>query len=135
MKYSKQFYKHNLSRQVLAEKIKLFKGLKVAVIGDMVADNYVFGHTFRISREAPVLILKHRNTKVIPGGAANSAANLASLGADVTPIGLLGNDEMGRLLSSGLNNYGISRLLSIPLFLKHGSWQVHQIRQASRLCV
>lgn len=108
MKYSEEKFNHLFSRQELSEKVGLFKGLNVAVIGDMVADNYIYGRTFRISREAPVLILKHQKSTVIPGGAANSAANLASLGANVQALGLLGEDAMGDALVKGLSAAGVS---------------------------
>jgi len=64
----------------------------------MVADEFVFGEISRVSREAPVLILKHRERTVVPGGAANAANNLADLGVNVLPVGIVGDDEPGRLL-------------------------------------
>jgi rfaE bifunctional protein kinase chain/domain len=63
-----------------------------------VADEFVFGEISRVSREAPVLILKHRDRTVVPGGAANAANNLADLGVNVLPVGIVGDDEAGRLL-------------------------------------
>src|SRR5215510_15698292 len=70
----------------------------VTVLGDMVADEFVFGEISRVSREAPVLILKHRERSVVPGGAANAVYNLAELGVSVLPVGVVGDDEPGRLL-------------------------------------
>jgi rfaE bifunctional protein kinase chain/domain len=64
----------------------------------LVADEFVFGEISRVSREAPVLILKHRDRKVVPGGAANAICNLADLGVTVLPVGVVGDDEAGRLL-------------------------------------
>jgi rfaE bifunctional protein kinase chain/domain len=58
----------------------------------------VFGEISRVSREAPVLILKHRDRKVVPGGAANAICNLADLGVTVLPVGVVGEDEAGKLL-------------------------------------
>ena len=58
-----------------------FRGLKIAVIGDMVADQYVFTEPMRLSREAPVLVVRHQVTRMIPGGAANALNNLHALGA------------------------------------------------------
>jgi rfaE bifunctional protein kinase chain/domain len=63
-----------------------------------VADEFVFGEISRVSREAPVLILKHRERTVLPGGAANAANNLADLGVNVLPVGIVGDDEPGRML-------------------------------------
>jgi rfaE bifunctional protein kinase chain/domain len=70
----------------------------VTVLGDMVADEFVFGEISRVSREAPVLILRHRERNVVPGGGANAVNNLADLGVNVLPVGIVGNDEPGRLL-------------------------------------
>lgn len=72
---------------------------RVLVIGDLVADRYIFGRTDRISREAPVLIVRHEREEVRLGGAANAAWNAAVLGAQVTLLGVLGEDEMGAALA------------------------------------
>lgn len=78
--------------------VESFPRITVTVLGDMVADEFVFGEISRVSREAPVLILRHRERTVIPGGGANAVNNLADLGVNVLPVGILGNDEPGRLL-------------------------------------
>src|SRR6266571_7435939 len=78
--------------------IEAFPRVTVTVLGDMVTDEFVFGEISRVSREAPVLILKHRERTVLPGGAANAANNLADLGVNVLPVGIVGDDEAGRLL-------------------------------------
>jgi D-glycero-beta-D-manno-heptose-7-phosphate kinase len=70
----------------------------ITVLGDLVADEFIFGEISRVSREAPVLILKHRNRSVLPGGGANAVYNLAELGVNVLPVGVVGDDEPGRLL-------------------------------------
>jgi len=70
----------------------------VTVLGDLVADEFIFGEISRVSREAPVLILRHRDRRVVPGGAANAICNLADLGVTVLPVGVVGDDEPGRLL-------------------------------------
>jgi rfaE bifunctional protein kinase chain/domain len=70
----------------------------IALIGDLVADEFVYGEISRVSREAPVLILKHRTRTILPGGGANAANNLAELGATVLPVGIVGDDEAGRHL-------------------------------------
>src|SRR3984885_7707941 len=82
----------------LVKIIEQFSKLTITVLGDLVADEFVFGEISRVSREAPVLILKHRERTVIPGGAANAANNLADLGVNVLPVGIVGDDEPGRLL-------------------------------------
>lgn len=92
--------------------IDRFAGARVAVVGDMLADVYVYGRPYRLSREAPVIVVKHEGEEVIPGGAANTAKNLAALGARVCPIGLLGDDAAGaqvreRLAAAGMDAAGL----------------------------
>ncbi len=82
----------------MQEIVRRFPQTTVTVLGDMVADEFVFGEISRVSREAPVLILKHRKREIVPGGGANAAYNLADLGARVLPVGWVGGDEAGRLL-------------------------------------
>src|SRR3954452_2498361 len=78
--------------------VESFSGLTVAVLADLVADEFVFGEISRVSREAPVLILKHRERTVLPGGGANAIYNLAALGVNVLPVGVVGDDESGKIL-------------------------------------
>src|SRR3954462_7145223 len=78
--------------------VESFPNVTVTVLGDLVADEFVFGEISRVSREAPVLILRHREREVVPGGAANAVYNLADLGVSVLPVGVVGDDEPGRLL-------------------------------------
>src|SRR3954466_8812044 len=78
--------------------VRSFAELSVTAIADLVADEFIFGEIARVSREAPVLILKHRERSVVPGGGANAVMNLASLGINVLPVGVVGNDEPGRML-------------------------------------
>src|SRR5499427_7627749 len=82
----------------LGKIVRDFAKVTVTVIGDLVADEFVFGEISRVSREAPVLILKHRNRTVVPGGGANAINNLADLGVNVLPVGVVGDDEAGRTL-------------------------------------
>src|SRR5215475_14494793 len=82
----------------LQEIIHRFKGKRVVVYGDLVADVFVYGEISRISREAPVLILNHRDTQVVPGGGANAVHNLRTLGANPIPIGVVGDDAEGHRL-------------------------------------
>lgn len=78
--------------------VRSFSDISVTVLADLVADEFVFGEIARVSREAPVLILKHRERRVVPGGGANAIMNLASLGVNVLPVGVVGDDEPGHLL-------------------------------------
>lgn len=84
-----------------------FSRLRVAVVGDLVADHYLYGEPTRLSREAPVLVLRHRREALGAGGAANAARNLASLGARVSVLGLVGRDRAGRELLEQLERDGI----------------------------
>jgi D-glycero-beta-D-manno-heptose-7-phosphate kinase len=90
--------KHLKEAERLRKIVEAFPKITVTVLGDLVADEFVFGEISRVSREAPVLILKHRERTVVPGGAANAANNLADLGVDVLPVGIVGDDEPGRML-------------------------------------
>jgi D-glycero-beta-D-manno-heptose-7-phosphate kinase len=85
-------------RDRLRKIVAAFPRITVTVLGDMVADEFVFGEISRVSREAPVLILRHRERTVVPGGGANAVNNLADLGVNVLPVGVVGNDDAGRLL-------------------------------------
>jgi len=78
--------------------VESFPKITVTVVGDLVADEFVFGEISRVSREAPVLILNHRERTVVPGGGANAVYNLADLGVNVLPVGVVGDDEPGKLL-------------------------------------
>ncbi len=91
----------------LSSLIRDFKDRKVVVLGDLVADVFVYGEISRISREAPVMILSHRDTQVVPGGAANAVHNLWALGARPVPVGLVGNDDEGRRLVEFFDSHGI----------------------------
>lgn len=82
----------------LAAWIPRFEGRRVAVVGDPVLDVYLYGTTHRISREAPVLIVREDGREVRLGGAANTAQNLAALGAQVSLVSLVGDDDDGRRL-------------------------------------
>jgi rfaE bifunctional protein kinase chain/domain len=82
----------------LAEYVEQFSDKTVVVVGDFVADEFQFGEISRVSREAPVLILRHRETHLVPGGGANAANNLSTLGARVFPITAVGDDPAGDAL-------------------------------------
>ena len=87
---------------MLINGIKTFAGKRVAVIGDLVADQFLNGKISRVSREAPVFILRHDETDTRPGGAANAAANIAALGGVPLVVGLVGDDANGELLKRSL---------------------------------
>lgn len=91
----------------LIEIVREFPQRRVLVIGDLIADQFIYGEISRVSREAPVLILRHERTATVPGGAANCALNLASLGAQVQLIGCLGADAAGHAVLEKLTEAGI----------------------------
>ncbi len=82
----------------LAELVEKFPAQRVVLFGDFVADEFQSGEISRVSREAPVLILRHRETLLVPGGGANAANNLAALGARVYPVAAVGDDAAGDAL-------------------------------------
>ena len=82
----------------LIELIDRFEGLCVAVFGDLIVDEFIYGEIARVSREAPVLILNYNATEIVPGGAGNAAANVAALGGSPLIAGVVGRDEQGRRL-------------------------------------
>ena len=84
---------------------------KVAVIGDVVADEFVYGRVARMSREAPVLILEYDSTEIVPGGAGNAANNVAALGGRATLVAIVGRDTPGRRLVAALHRRVDSRYL------------------------
>lgn len=81
----------------------VFPSRTVVVVGDLVADQFLRGTIARVSREAPVFILRHDETETMAGGAANAAANVASLGGKVRLVGVVGRDADGDALMSRLD--------------------------------
>jgi rfaE bifunctional protein kinase chain/domain len=92
----------------LVKIIKQFSKLSITVLGDLIADEFIYGEISRVSREAPVLILRHRDRTVVPGGAGNAIYNLADLGVTVLPVGVIGDDEAGRMLLHAFRQKHIS---------------------------
>lgn len=99
----------DFDKEKLENYIKKLNTPKVLIVGDMGIDEMVYGETERISREAPVLILRHSNTKIILGQAANAAHNLATInGGKVSAIGLYGDDYYGPMLLDAFKKVGIN---------------------------
>jgi rfaE bifunctional protein kinase chain/domain len=82
----------------LAELLPSFSAAEVVVVGDFVADEYVYGETDRVSREAPVLVVRYESSELKAGGAGNAAQNLAALGVKVRAVGAVGDDTLGTAL-------------------------------------
>ena len=111
------------SKQRLFKLIDCFRLSRVLVIGDLTLDEFLTGQVERISREAPVLILRHENTKQIPGGGANAVYNLAKLGAKIKVVGLVGKDSQGEALReifevAGIDTKGVVITLERPTVTK-----------------
>lgn len=91
------------------------RGRRIAVVGDAVLDRYVYGEPVRISREAPVLVLRWEGDEERPGGAANAAANAAALGARVELVSLTGDDAAADRLGALVEARGVTaRLVRAP---------------------
>ena len=99
----------------LAEYVEQFSSKTVVLLGDFVADEFQYGEISRVSREAPVLILRHRETHLVPGGGANAANNLASLGARVLPVTAVGQDPPAMRSSpiSGARRVDVTGILRV----------------------
>lgn len=78
--------------------VERFKDKRICVVGDIIADIYIFGKPYRLSREAPVVVIKYEDEKIYPGSAGNTINNLLALGARVFPLGFMGSDDAGRRL-------------------------------------
>lgn len=87
--------------------IDRFHEAKILVVGDLTLDEFLTGQVERLSREAPVLIIRHETTRQVPGGGANAVYNFAKLGAQVKAVGLLGVDDQGKALRSIFEGAGI----------------------------
>ncbi len=116
-KSSKKHLAHHglTEQQKLRRIVEAFSDISVLVMADLIVDEFISGEIARVSREAPVLILKHRDRILIPGGGANAVMNLAALGVTALPVGLLGDDEPGRALlqifrKNKISVSGISKL-------------------------
>ncbi|MGH9868841.1 MAG: bifunctional heptose 7-phosphate kinase/heptose 1-phosphate adenyltransferase [Candidatus Polarisedimenticolia bacterium] len=92
-----------------------FEGTPVAVVADLVLDEFLYAEIARVSREAPVLIVDHRRLDAMPGGGGNAVQNVRALGGRPIPVGVVGDDEAGHRLvelleSSGIDAHGVARL-------------------------
>ncbi|MFN0070065.1 MAG: bifunctional heptose 7-phosphate kinase/heptose 1-phosphate adenyltransferase [Chloroflexota bacterium] len=102
-----------------------FAGRRVLVVGDVMLDEYLIGAPSRVSREAPVLVLEQQRRFVRPGGGANPAVNLQSLGAMPRLIGVIGDDDVGAELGRALSALGMS---DADLVTDHGAESTRKTR-------
>jgi rfaE bifunctional protein kinase chain/domain len=107
-----------VSRERLLDLVARFPGRPVVVAGDFVLDRFVYGHPKRVSREAPVLILRFWKEESLPGAAGNTAANVRALGGAPLPVGAVGDDDSGRALREIFERRGISTagLVGVPAY-------------------
>lgn len=93
--------------------IDRFARVRVAIVGDLIVDEFIYGEIARVSREAPVLILNYDSTEIVPGGAGNAANNVAALGGAASAVGVLGRDATGdrliETLGAKVNVRGVVR--------------------------
>lgn len=87
---------------------QIFPAKNIVIIGDLVADQFLRGTINRVSREAPVFILRHDETETLAGGAANAAANIASLKGNATLVGIVGKDSNGEKLLNKLEDFNVN---------------------------
>src|SRR5436189_4603077 len=104
---------HPKQSERLKKIVESFPKVTITVVGDLVADEFVFGEISRVSREAPVLILRHRESRIVPGAAGNAINNLHALGAAPIPVGVLGADASGQELCRQFQHK------NVPLSLLH----------------
>jgi D-glycero-beta-D-manno-heptose-7-phosphate kinase len=90
--------------------VERFQGKKICIVGDIIADIYIFGRPYRLSREAPVVVIEHQEERLCPGSAGNTIANLADLGAEVYPLGLIGTDDPGDRLINAFREHETVKL-------------------------
>jgi len=100
-------------RQFVAYRSDGGSGSKILVIGDIMLDEYIIGRAMRLCPEAPVPIIEDAETYYFPGGAANVAANIRSMGGRVILAGVIGNDEEGECLRKILSNRDIPTVLGV----------------------
>jgi len=92
---------------VLARLLGALPGTTAVVVGDFVADEYLYGETERVSREAPVLVVRYESSELKAGCAGNAAMNLAALGVKVMAVGTVGDDSLGAALAATLERGGV----------------------------
>ncbi len=99
----------------IADLMDRWRGKKIVVLGDMILDEFISGTTERVSREAPVIVVRYESRGYSPGGAANAAQNVAALGGRAAPVGISGRDESGWILRECLKSSEVklSGILSV----------------------
>jgi D-glycero-beta-D-manno-heptose-7-phosphate kinase len=125
----------SVSRDRLLSIVDDFAGVRVAILGDLLVDEFIYGQISRVSREAPVLILEYGSTEIVPGGAGNAANNVAALGGKAISIGIAGDDEPGRRLLDSMRgridvrNVVTHKALTTPTKTRILAGGVHSAKQ------
>ncbi|MBL8148905.1 MAG: bifunctional hydroxymethylpyrimidine kinase/phosphomethylpyrimidine kinase [Blastocatellia bacterium] len=121
---------------MLVDIVEKFQGLKVVIIGDLIADEFVFGEIARVSREAPVMILRYEKTETMPGGAGNAAVNVASLAGSAELVAASGREVSARRVLLSLRERGVktgsvitSSEYSTPTKTRILAGSIHSTRQ------
>jgi hypothetical protein len=114
-------------------------GHRIAVWGDFILDEYIYGTTRRISREAPVLILSYSDREFTLGGAGNALQNIKALGAQPVPVGAVGRDDAGRKILAMLKKWALPRITcfrfrAMPHLSKPAFWPANTTPASSRSC-
>jgi D-beta-D-heptose 7-phosphate kinase / D-beta-D-heptose 1-phosphate adenosyltransferase len=91
----------------LLDIITKFAGLRILILGDAILDRYLIAQSQRLCREGPVPVAEYRSSEDVPGGAAHTAVNVATLGGSAQFLSVIGNDEAGQILTQRLAEYGV----------------------------
>lgn len=98
---------NDTTRENLQAIVQRFENARIAVVGDVIADEFVDGEIARVSREAPVMILRYQSTRTVPGGGGNAACNVAALGGAASLVSRVGRDRAGRAVQLALRDAGV----------------------------
>jgi rfaE bifunctional protein kinase chain/domain len=96
-----------MERRRYLDLLEKFRARRVGVVGDFLLDQYIIGTSARVSREAPIVVVDYQDTAYHPGGAANAAQNVTSLGGGASAVGVLGDDREADVLLALLEARGV----------------------------
>lgn len=107
IKVRKRKHMRNNLKEEMNGVVNSWKGNRVILLGDLIADEYVYGAIRRISREAPVFIIEYDHNDYYPGGGGNTAIQIKELGGEPIPVGVIGDDQEGEILINCFKEAGI----------------------------
>jgi rfaE bifunctional protein kinase chain/domain len=105
--------------------IERFRDKRICVVGDVIADIYIYGKPHKLSREAPVVVIKYERERMCPGSAGNTINNLLALGAHVFPVACVGRDEAGKRL---MEYFADHERINLEGFVRHDGRTVTKTR-------